>query len=83
MQRILVVLVEEMGDSDEMYLKCLVREGRVAPIGPPIFSRQALARFRTKPCERLLAQGKCDFQERDPEVEGGRTWRIIPLDVSS
>ena len=31
---------------------------------------QALARFRTKPCERLLAQGKCDFQERDPRRDG-------------
>lgn len=29
-----------------------------------VLSDKALARFRTKPCERLLAQGKCDFQDK-------------------
>ncbi|CAK9001406.1 unnamed protein product [Durusdinium trenchii] len=29
-----------------------------------ILSEKALARFRTKPCERLLAQGRCDFQDK-------------------
>ncbi|CAJ1376116.1 unnamed protein product, partial [Effrenium voratum] len=30
----------------------------------PVLSEKALARFRTKPCERLLAQGRCHFQEK-------------------